>query len=129
MGGNRGFVLCSAREWERRGACALQHQVYDLQHQGMGGEQGVCALQRQGRGEERGLCFGAPGKMGGNRGVVLCSGRGAGKRGGEQGGCALQRQGSTRVHYGKKRAPGCTWENSKCTRVPYGKTQSAPRQS
>ena len=112
MDGNKGVVLCSARGGERTGACAFGIQGA-LQHEGgWGGTGGLC-FPGEGRGEglvllSTRLCFAAPGKMGGNRGVVLCSARGGERRkvralehqivlcstradGGEEGGCALQR--------------------------------------
>ena len=107
MGGNRVVVLCSARGGERRGVCALEHQVELCSTRKDGGEERRGAL-RQGRGEERGLCFAAPEGMDGNKGVVLCSARGGEGGlvlleykvlcsmrgdGGEQGVCALQHQG------------------------------------
>ena len=55
MGGNRVVVLCSARGGERRGVCALEHQVELCSTRKDGGEERRGAL-RQGRGEERGLC-------------------------------------------------------------------------
>ena len=89
MGGNRVVVLCSARGGERRGVCALEHQVELCSTRKDGGEERRGAL-RQGRGEERGLCFAAPEGMDGNKGVVLCSARG----GEGTGACAFGIQGA-----------------------------------
>ena len=80
MGGNRVVVLCSARGGERRGVCALEHQVELCSTRKDGGEERRGAL-RKGRGEERGLCFAAREGMGGNKGVVLCSARGGERTG------------------------------------------------
>ena len=74
-----GVVLCSARKGQRRGVCALGHQVVLCSTRRDGGNRGGCALQRQ----ARGVCAL-------EHQVLLCSTSGDG---GEQGGCALQRQG------------------------------------